>query len=165
MERSPRLGALTVCSALTTTTPSGTISWACSAAEPCGTPSSRVALPDTAAASGTVASTRIWPGSSAFLRFVRFSDWARKGTASSTIGPRRAASGFSSPSTDPSGTCSRTRPAASSARPASRDPITTGTPAAHSRSAMPKPRAPVPPMIGTVSMSRANLADRVVPAP
>ena len=50
-----------MCRALTTVTPSGTISCACWAAEPCGTPSSRVALPDTAAASGTVASTSTWP--------------------------------------------------------------------------------------------------------
>ena len=69
-------------------TPSGTISCACWAAEPCQTPSERVALPLTAAASGTVQSTRIWPGSSASRRLLRFSDWARKGTVRKTIGPR-----------------------------------------------------------------------------
>ena len=51
-----------MCSAETTRTPSGTISSACWAAEPCQTPSIRVALPLTAAASGTVASISSWPG-------------------------------------------------------------------------------------------------------
>jgi hypothetical protein len=108
-----------------------------------------VARPATAAASGTVASTRICPGSSASFRFVRFSDCARKGTARITIGPRAAAAAFSRPSTAASGTRSRTRPAASSARSALRDPIATGTPARASRSASPNPSAPVPPTIGT----------------
>ena len=54
-----------VCSAETTRTPSGTISAACCAAEPCHTPSMRVALPPTAAASGTVASISSLPGASA----------------------------------------------------------------------------------------------------
>ena len=72
-------------------TPSGTISCACSAADPCQTPSDRVALPLTAAASGTVQSTRIWPGSSAPRRLLSVSDWARNGTVRKTIGPRRAA--------------------------------------------------------------------------
>ena len=119
--------ASTVCSALTTVTPSGTISCACSAAEPWGTPSSRVALPETAAASGTVASTRIWPGCSAPLRLVRFSDWARNGhgqeddlgrASRPRRSPARRRAAFE--------TRSRTRAAASSARPASREPITTG---------------------------------------
>ena len=57
-----------------TVTPSGTISCACCAAEPCQTPSERVALPLTAAASGTVQSTRICPGRSAWRRLLRFSD-------------------------------------------------------------------------------------------
>src|SRR3954452_5746368 len=154
--RSPSLGALTVWRALITVTPSGTISWACSAAEPWGTPSSLVAFPDTAAAVGTVASTSSWPSARASFRFVRFSDWARNGTHSSTIGPRPAASGFSSPSTSASGTRSRTRPAASSARPRSREPITTGVPAWASRSARPKPSAPVPPMMGPASTGRRD---------
>ena len=64
---SASVAADTECSAETTVTPSGTISCACSAAEPWGTPSSRVALPETAAASGTVASTRIWPGAQRLL--------------------------------------------------------------------------------------------------
>ena len=147
-----------MCSALTTVTPSGTISCACSAAEPWGTPSRRVAFPDTAAASGTVASTRICPGWSASLRFVRFSDCARKGTARKTIGPRWAAAGFSSPSTCAPSTRSRTLAAASSARPASREPIATGRPAAARRRARPKPSAPVPPTMGMTSWS-AKVAD------
>ena len=102
---SPHVAADTECSADTTVTPSGTISCACSAAEPCGTPSSRVALPDTAAASGTVASTRICPAVSASLRLVRFSDWARNGTVRNTTGPRVAASAFSAPWTSAPSTC------------------------------------------------------------
>ena len=57
-----------------------------------------MALPPTAAAVGTVQSTRICPGSSASRRLLRFSDWARKGTVRKTIGPRRAASSLTSPS-------------------------------------------------------------------
>src|SRR4029453_17230478 len=42
-------------------TPSGATSWACGAADPCQTPSVRVALPEIAAASGTVQSTSSCP--------------------------------------------------------------------------------------------------------
>ena len=93
--RSPHVAALTVCSALTTRTPSGTISWACWAAEPCQTPSMRVARPLTAAASGTVASTTSWSSRSAPLRLVSVSDWLRKGTQSTTTSAFAAASAFS----------------------------------------------------------------------
>src|SRR5829696_7048848 len=147
--RSERTCPATVWRALTTVTPSGTISWACWAADPCGTPSSRVALPETAAASGTVASTRIWPSRRAFRRFVRFSDCARKGTVRKTMSPRATAWAFSSPSTSPSGTRSRALAAASSADSRRREPMTTGTPAPASRTASPKPSAPVPPTMGT----------------
>ena len=68
-------------------TPSGTISCACWAAEPCQTPSVRVALPLTAAAIGTVQSTRSWPSLRASRRLFSVSDWARKGTVRKTIGP------------------------------------------------------------------------------
>src|SRR5581483_6752325 len=44
------------------------------------------------------------------------------------------------------GTASRTRAAASSARVRSREPRTTGSPAAASRKARPTPSGPVPPM-------------------
>src|SRR5215218_1785087 len=47
--------------------------------------------------------------------------------------------------------------AASSADSCLREPITIGTPARAQRRASPKPRAPVPPMIGTVSMRRRRL--------
>src|SRR3954447_19537782 len=117
----------------------------------------RVALPLIAAASGTVASTRIWPGRRCSRRFVRFSDCARKGTVSTTIGPRLAASAFTAPSIWPSGTWSRALRTASSADSCLREPITTGTPALAQRSASPKPSAPVPPMIGTSSMRRRRL--------
>ena len=93
-------------------------------------PSSRVALPDTAAASGTVASTRIWPALSASFRLVRFSDWARNGTERNTIGPARGRLGVLEP-LDVARRAPARAPcaAASSARPASREPITTGVPA------------------------------------
>ena len=84
-----------MCSALITRTPSGTISWACWAAEPCHTPSTRVARPPTAAASGTVASTTSWCSRSAPLRLVSVSDWLRKGTQSTTTSAFAAASAFS----------------------------------------------------------------------
>ena len=119
--------ALTVCSALTTVTPSGTISCACSAAEPCGTPSSRVALPDTAAASGTVASTRIWPAAERLLEVGQVLRLGAERHGQEHDRPARSRPRRSrAPSTCASGTCSRTRAAASSARPASREPITTG---------------------------------------
>src|SRR5215212_9115943 len=117
----------------------------------------RVALPLIAAARGTVASTRIWPGCRCSRRLVRFSDCARKGTVRTTIGPRVAASALTAPSIWPSGTLSRALRTASSADSCLREPITTGTPALAQRSASPKPSAPVPPMIGTSSMRRRRL--------
>ena len=107
-----------------------------------------MALPDTAAASGTVQSTSNWPGSSTSRRLVRFSDWLRNGTVRKTTGPFCAASAFSRPSTSASGTASFIFAAASAARSALREPITTAWPARAHRSARPKPRAPVPPMMG-----------------
>src|SRR5680860_1337388 len=150
---SARLGAPTVCRAATMVTPSGTISCACWAAEHCQTPSVRVAVPLTAAASGTVQSTRICPGRSAPRRLLRFSDWARKGTVRKTTSARCAASSLSSPSTAAPGTASRSFAAASSARSTEREPSTTGRPASAQRSARPAPRAPVPPTIGIGSGS------------
>ena len=78
-----------MCSAETTRTPSGTISAACWAAEPCQTPSIRVALPDTAAASGTVASTTSCPSRRCSLRLVSVSDWLRNGTHRNTTSRAR----------------------------------------------------------------------------
>ena len=118
-------------------TPSGTISWACWAAEPCQTPSERVALPLTAAASGTVQSTSSWPGSSTSRRLLRFSDWARKGTVRKTTEACFAACSFGSPSISASGASSESLLAASAARSALREPITTARPARAQRSARP----------------------------
>src|SRR5664279_1204857 len=89
--RSVSEAALTVCRPETTRTPSGAISAACSAAEPCQTPSIRVALPLTAAASGTVASISSLPGVSASLRLVSVSEWLRNGTLRITVSAARAA--------------------------------------------------------------------------
>ncbi len=103
--RSVSSAALTVWKAETTRTPSGAISCACWAAEPCHTPSVRVALPLTAAASGTVASTSSWPSRSAPLRFVSVSDWLRNGTLEHDelgLGDRL---GVLRPVNEPSGTC------------------------------------------------------------
>jgi fluoroacetyl-CoA thioesterase len=80
---------------------------------------------------------------------VSVSDWLRKGTVSTTIGARVAASAFSKPEKSPSGTEARARRTASSARERSREPMTTGTPARPHRSARPKPRAPDAPMMET----------------
>jgi anti-sigma B factor antagonist len=55
-----------------------------------------------------------------------------------------------------SGSAARSLSAASAARPASREPITTGVPTRANRSARPKPSAPVPPMIGTRSSDTAR---------
>ena len=145
-------GALTVCSAATTRTPSGTISAACWAAEPCQTPSMRVALPQTAAASGTVASTSSWPSRRWLLRFVSVSDWLRNGTHRNTTSLAAAAAAVREPAHARVRhlLARRARPPPA-ARPASREPITTGTPAAASRSASPKPSAPEPPMTVTAS--------------
>src|SRR6478672_12880373 len=131
-----------------TVTPSGTISTACGAAEPCHTPSVRVALPLTAAAVGTVQSTRSCPSSRPSRRLLRFSDWALNGTARKTIGPRRAASTLTDPSALAPGTARTRRSTASWARSALREPITTDSPARARRIASPQPRAPVPPTMG-----------------
>ena len=141
------MAALTVWSAEQTRTPSGTISATCWAAEPCQTPMVRVALPEIAAASGTEASTTSCPGRRCCLRFVRVSDCERNGTE--RISTRRGSrpSRCRRPSKLAPGTRSAARPAASAARAASREPMTTGTPARPRRTARPKPRAPVPPMM------------------
>ena len=150
--RSASEAALTVCSAETTRTPSGAISAACCAAEPCHTPSMRVALPPTAAASGTVASISSWPGAQRLLEVGQRLGLAAEGHAEDTIGAAAAASAFSRPLNAPSGTArARARGRLLGARSASREPITTGTPARASRRARPKPSAPEAPMIATGS--------------
>ena len=114
--RSASEAALTVCSADTTRTPSGTISSACCAAEPCQTPSMRVALPATAAASGTVASISSCPALSASWMLASVSDWLRKGTLRITISAARAASRVVEPAESAVGHEPRARSAVSAAR-------------------------------------------------
>ena len=77
------------------------------------------------------------------------SDWLRNGTESTTTSLRVAASVFSSPSKVPSDAWAAARSAAWAARAASREPMTTGTPARPQRTARPNPSAPVAPMIDT----------------
>ena len=126
-----------MCRAETTVTPSGTISCACWAADPCQTPSERVALPLTAAASGTVQSTSSWPGRSDSRRLLRFSDWARNGTVRKTTSARPAASSLTRPSTSALGTRSFSFAAASAARSGEREPITIEAPAVAQRKRQP----------------------------
>src|SRR5271166_598695 len=149
--RSLSEAALTVCRAEITRTPSGAISAACCAAEPCHTPSMRVALPLTAAASGTLASISSVPGESARLRSASVSDWLRKGTLRTTVAAAAAAPALSRPSKLPPGTWPRARSAVSRARAGSREPITIGVPARASLSARPYPSAPEAPITATGS--------------
>src|SRR3954454_8824984 len=72
----------------------------------------RVARPETAAASGTVVSTTVWPSRSTPLRFVSVSDWLRNGTVRTTTSALVAASAFSAPAKLPPGTAARARRAA-----------------------------------------------------
>ena len=114
----------------------------------------RVALPLTAAASGTVASINSCPEESASLRLARVSDWLRKGTLRTTMPSppaARAASALSCAVNTPSGTIACARSAVSAARAASREPIAIGTPVRASRSARPKPSAPEAPITATGS--------------
>ena len=141
-------GALTVCRAAMTVTPSGTISWACWAADPCQTPSERVALPLTAAASGTVQSTRICPRAARpqvveVLRLGAEGDGEEDDLAARggllvhealDLGARARPRAASPPPPPPA------RRSASRSRPA--------RPACAQRMARPAPSAPVPPMIG-----------------
>jgi 2-hydroxycyclohexanecarboxyl-CoA dehydrogenase len=108
-------------------------------------------LPLTAAASGTVASISSEPGASTSLRFVSVSDWLRNGTLRMTVRAACAAPALSWPLNVPSGPIAAARSAVSCAREASREPITTGTPARASLVAMPKPSAPEAPMTATGS--------------
>ena len=113
-----------------------------------------MALPPTAAASGTVASISSWPGRERVLEVVErlglAAERARSGSRSSrrrdgvgvlgagerAVGHRRAAA---------LGGLRRRGPA-------SREPIAIGTPARPRRSARPKPSAPEAPMIATGSV-------------
>jgi hypothetical protein len=151
--RSCRCDAATVCNAETTPTPSGTSSAACWAAEPCHTPRVRVAAPPTAAARGTVASMTTWPARRLGRSSRSVSWWLAKGMVSTTTSPAAAASALRAAENSAAGTSRRSRATASSARWASREPMTTGSPAWPSRSARPRPRSPDPPMMLTGPMS------------
>src|SRR5579875_653292 len=147
--RSPSPRALTVCSAPTTATPSGTSSCACWAAEPCQTPSVLVAFPPAAAARGTVVSISSWPGRSAPLSPTSVCAWLLKGTQRITTSAWPAASALVAATNRPSGTSSAARLAVSAARSAEREPIATSTPARANRKVRPNPRSPEAPMIAT----------------
>jgi len=78
----------------------------------------------------------------------------RNGTARITICAAAAAPALSAPLNVPSGTALRARATVCSARPASREPMTTAPPARANRTARPKPRAPEAPMMETGSGKR-----------
>ena len=160
--------ALTVCSAETTRTPSGDhLGGLLGGRALPARRASRVALPPTAAASGTVASTRSWPSRSASLRFVRFSDWLRNGTRAGTTSARRAGVGVLEPL---AGRAVAGEPARGLARPPRRrarrraSRSRSACPRGARRSARPKPSAPVPPMIVTVRLGHGGAGYRVAPS-
>src|SRR5919106_3237890 len=76
------------------------------------------------------------------------------GTVTKTTSAPSTAWGFSAPATSPPPAARPARSAASTARSASREPITTSTPASARRTASAKPRSPVPPTIATVMARR-----------
>src|ERR1700716_1579139 len=156
--RSVSDAALTVCSADTTRTPWGTFSSVCCAAEACHTPSIRVALPLTAAASGTLASITSWPEPSAGERLVSVSDWLRKGTQRMIVLATRAAPALSCAEKRPWGIAAAARSTVSRARSAWREPIAIGPPARASRIAMPNPNAPEAPITATGSGGEGGTA-------
>src|SRR6267143_3346561 len=129
-------------------TPAGKSSCVCSAAEPCQTPSTRVAAPPTVAAKGTVVSSTIVPGFHTLFNCLSSAAAPEKGTVNTATSQAAAAEGLSRPST-----CaalpirSRKSFAVSCARAASREPIRMCSPAFARRYASPEPSAPVPPRI------------------
>src|ERR1039458_9826617 len=128
-----------------------TISAACSAAEPCHTPSTRVGRPPTAAANGTVASISTVPGRNNGFSCFSNSACPAKGTVSTTMSDILTAVALSAPSTLPKGpTFSAIRAASALARSASREPMMTDSPARAQRSASPDPSGPVPPTIAII---------------
>src|SRR6267154_1886407 len=134
--------------AAATLTPRGKSSFVCSAAEPCQTPSTRVAAPPTVAASGTVVSIAIVPGFHTFFNCLSSGTTPEKGTVKMAISQAAVAEGLSVPSTCAASPMrSRKSLAVSCARPASREPIRTCSPALAIRNASPEPSAPVPPRI------------------
>ena len=117
----------------------GKSSFVCSAAEPCQTPSTRVAAPPTVAASGTVVSITIVPGFQMLFSCLSSGTTPEKGTVNTARSHAAAAEGLSSPSIRaPSPMRSRNNLAASCARAASRDPIRMCSPAFAMRNASPE---------------------------
>ena len=127
---------------------------ACWAAEPCHTPSMRVARPPTAAASGTVASTRSWPLAQRALEVGQRLGLVAEGHAEhDDLGPARPPRRSRGPRSARRAGRARARSAASTARPRRASRATTGTPARPQRSVRPKPSAPVAPMIAMGSVT------------
>src|SRR5713226_863516 len=131
-------------------TPAGKSSFVCSAAEPCQTPSTRVAAPPTVAASGAVVSITIVPGFHTLFNCFSSPAAPEKGTVKIAISQTAAAEGLSLPSICAPPTRSRNCFAVSCARAASREPIKMHSPAFASRYASPVPSGPVPPRIAIV---------------
>src|SRR5579863_6938486 len=125
--------------------PFGTSSEVSCAAEPCQTPSVRVARPPTLAASGTVVSITMLPGRIAGLSCLSRAAWPSKGMVSASRSAAPQAAVFSSPETFAPGVLCLILSAASRARWASREPMITVSPACAQRNARPNPSGPVPP--------------------
>src|SRR5713101_4862106 len=136
------------CNAAARLTPAGSSSLVCSAAEPCHTPSMRVAAPPIVAARGTVVSITIVPGFHTLFNCLSSATTPEKGTVNTATSHAAAAERLSSPSICAAPPMrSRKTFAVSCAREASRDPIRMCSPAVAIRNASPEPSAPVPPRI------------------
>src|SRR5216683_1999762 len=136
------------CNAAARLTPAGKSSCVCSAADPCHTPSTRVAAPPTVAANGTVVSSTIVPGFHELFNCFSSAAAPEKGTVKTAISHAAAAEALSIPSicAEPP-MRSRNSLAVSCARAGSREPIRICSPALARRYASPQPSAPVPPTI------------------
>src|SRR5712664_364248 len=150
------------CNAAARLTPAGSSSLVCSAAEPCQTPSTRVAAPPIVAAKGTVVSITIVPGFQTPFNCLSSATTPEKGTVNTATSQAAAAAGLSMPSTCAAPPMrSRNSLAVSCARAASREPIRMCSPAFAIRNASPQPSAPVPP---STAIFRA-IAPHLVPNP
>jgi len=118
------------CNAAAKLTPGGNSSFVCSAAEPCQTPSVRVAAPPTVAANGTVVSMTVVPGLHTLFNCFKRTAALEKGTVSTATSHAAAADALSIPSICAAPPIrSHNCFAVSDARAASRDPINTCSPA------------------------------------
>src|SRR5208282_235073 len=134
--------------AAATLTPAGNSSLVCSAAEPCHTPSILVVAPPTVAASGTVVSITTVPGFQTLFNCFKSAAQPENGTVSTTTSHCEAVAILSAPAIFADAPiCPRSCAAVSSARCASREPITISSPARAQRCASPDPSGPVPPKI------------------